>query len=209
MNDRTSDDLDEVKVFFQQYGRFLFYGVLALVIVVGGGFYYRHYTAQRRFLAGALYNEMMNAASQNRMGLASVAGHKLEQSFRSTPYAGQAALLLARLDYQQNHTPAAIADLKFAIHHGSQWMVKTVARLRLGGLLLATGHPHQAWHYAHIAKPYGFHAMALGLQAEILAREGHKVQAYHHFAAALQHAPKKSALTTLWRREQAQLGVVS
>jgi len=206
-DDLINDELAEFKAFFQKYGRFVVYGILALVIGVGGTVYYRHYEARRALLAAALYNEMLGAASQQRFGLATVAGHKLEQGFSTSPYAGQAALLLARLDYEQNHMPDAISDLTFAAHHSRQWMVRTVARLRLAGLLLALGHPHKAWPYAHMAKPYGFKAMALGLQAEILAREGQDAAADRAYTEALLLAPKKSTLTTLWRREQAQLSV--
>ncbi|MHB8253098.1 MAG: YfgM family protein [Acidiferrobacter sp.] len=206
-NDLIDDELGELKAFFQRYGRWLTYGILALVIGVGGTFYYRHYEARRGMLAAALYNEMLGATSQQRFGLAMVAGKKLEHSFADSPYAGQAALLLARLDYEQNHIPDAISDLTFAAHHGREWMIRTVARLRLAGLLLAQGHPHKAWPYANIANPYGFKAMALGLQAEILAREGKAAAADRAYGEALKIAPKKSTLTTLWRRERAQLPV--
>ncbi len=204
-NDLTGGELGDIKEFFQKYGRAMFYGVLAAVLVIGGFFYYRHYRAQQKILAAALFEEVLNAASQMRFGLATVAGEKLEHAFSATPYAGQAALILARLDYQKNKIPAASANLKFAARKATQWSVRTTARLRLGDLLLAEGHPRKAWAYAHIAKPYGFEAMALGLQAEILAREGHKKKALATFTRALKIAPQKSSLTSLWRREQAQL----
>ncbi len=208
-NDWAHDELAEIKEFWGKYGRVIVYGVIAAALAVGGFFYYRHYRAQQRMLAGALYEEVLNAASQMRFGLATAAGRKLEQSYESTPYAGQAALVLARLAYEKNEIPATIAALKFAAHKGRQWSVRTTARLRLGSLLLALGHPHKAWGYADIVKPYGFKSMALGLQAEILSREGHKRQALAAFNEALKGAPKKSALTTLWRRERAQLQAAS
>lgn len=208
-NDRAHDELGDIKEFWRQYGRIIVYGVLAAGLAVGGFFYYRHYRAQQRILAAGLYEEVLNAASQMRFGLATAAGHKLEKSYASTPYAGQAALLLARLAYEKNQIPASVAALKFAAHKGRQWSVRTTARLRLGSLLLALGHPHQAWRYAHIAKPYGFKSMALGLQAEILAREGHRRRALAAFGEALKGAPKKSTVTRLWRREQAQLQAAS
>ena len=208
-NDWAHDELGDIKEFWRKYGRVIVYGVIAAALAVGGVFYYRHYQARQRILAGALYEEVLNAASQMRFGLATAAGHKLESSYASTPYAGQAALLLARLAYEKNETAAAIAALKFAAHKARQWSVRTTARLRLGSLLLALGHPHKAWRYAHIAKPYGFKSMALGLQAEILAREGHKRQALAAYSEALKGAPKKSAVTALWRREQAQLRAAS
>ena len=206
-NDLIQDELAEFKAFFQKYGRFVVYGLLAAAIVVGGTFYYHRYEARRSLLAAALYNEMLEAASQQRPGLATVAGHKLEHSFAATPYAGQGALLLARLDYEQNRIPGAIINLKFAAHHARESTIRIVARLRLAALLLAQGHAHKAWAYAHIARPYGFKAMALGLQAQILAREGKNVAAYKAYGEAIKLAPKKSTLTVLWRREQAQLPV--
>ncbi|MHB1512925.1 MAG: YfgM family protein [Acidiferrobacter sp.] len=208
-NDLTGGEYGDIKEFFQKYGRAMFYGVLAAVLVIGGFFYYRHYRAQQKVLAAALFEEVLSAASQMRFGLATAAGQKLEHGYTGTPYAGQAALLLARLDYQKNQIPAAIANLTFAAHKATQWSVRTTARLRLGSLLLAEGHPHQAWTYAHIAKPYGFKAMVLGLQAEILAREGHKNKALAAFTEALKIAPPKSSLTSLWRRERAQLQAAS
>ncbi len=206
-NDLIQDEWAEIKSFLQKYGRLVVYGLLAAAIVVGGVFYYHRYEARRSLLAAALYNEMLEATSQQRPGLATVAGHKLEHSFAATPYAGQGALLLARLDYEQNRIPGAIANLKFAAHHAREWTIRTVARLRLADLLLAQGHPHKAWVYANIARPYGFKAMVLGLKAQILAREGKNAAAYQTFGEAIKLAPKKSTLTVLWRREQAQLPV--
>lgn len=206
-DDLMGDELADFKAFFQKYGRFVTYIVLAIVIGIGAGWYYRRYEARQGLLAAALYNEALGAASQQRVGLATMAVKKLEHSYKTSPYAGQAALLLARLDFQKNQIPAAISNLVFAADHGHQWMIRTVARLRLGGLWLALGHPHKAWPYANIAKPYGFKAMTLGLQAEILAREGKNDAANKDFTQAIALAPKASVLTTLWRREQAQLAV--
>ncbi|HUW98634.1 MAG TPA: tetratricopeptide repeat protein [Acidiferrobacter sp.] len=206
-DDFIDDEMAALKAFFQKYGRMTMYAILAVVIGVGAGLYYHSYQARRALLAADLYNEMVNAASQQRLDLATMAGHRLEQGFSGSPYAGQAALLLAQLDYEQQKIPAAIADLTFAAHRGRQWVVRTVARLRLARLWLALGHPHKAWPYANIAKPYGFKAMALGLQAEILAREGQDAAADRTFTQALALAPKQSTLTTLWRHEQAQLAV--
>ncbi len=208
MSDAADDEWGDLKAFFQKYGRLMFYTILAAAIAIGGVFYYRHYKERQGLLAAALYQEALNAASQNRLNLAQAAAHRLEREFTATPYADQGALLLARIAYQQNHVPAAIDALTFAAHHGD-WMLRTVARLRLSDLLLATGHPHQAWHYAQIAKPYGFKTLVLGLQAQILMREGHTQKARARLVEALKDAPPKSALTTLWRRELAQLQGVS
>jgi len=100
-NDWAHDELGDIKEFWRKYGRVIVYGVIAAALAVGGVFYYRHYEARQRILAGALYEEVLNAASQMRFGLATAAGHKLESSYASTPYAGQAALLLARLAYEK------------------------------------------------------------------------------------------------------------
>ncbi len=205
MSEWADDELRDLKVFFQKYGRVLVYGGLALLLVGVGVFTYRHYEARRGILAAGLYDEMLGATTQARWSLALAAGHKLEHDYAGTPYAGQAALLLARVDYEQKHPSAAIADLRFAARHGHGWSVRTIARLRLAGLLLALGHPHKAWPYAHLKKPYGFEGQALALQAGIRAREGHERRAYRLYTEALKHVPKKSVFAALWHRLRSQL----
>ncbi|MHB1566027.1 MAG: YfgM family protein [Acidiferrobacter sp.] len=204
-NDIIDDELERTKAFLRAYGHYVLYGLLALALVGGGTFFYYRYAARQRVLAAALYNEMLGATSQHRYGLATVAGQRLEHGFGATPYAGQAALLLARIAYTQNKLPAAEEALRFAAHHGRPWVIRIIGRLRLAQLLLATGHPHKAWTWIHIRHPGGFADEVAALQGQILAREGQTVRARAAYTRAIKLAPKKSLMVKLLRMERGQL----
>lgn len=205
MESGLMDDNERVKAFIRVYGSKILYILLAVVVAIGGFFYYRHYEARQSALAAALYDEMLGATAQHRYGLAEAAGIHLEKDFKKTPYAGLGALLLARIDYMQNKEPAAITDLKFAVNHGRQMVVRMVARLRLAQLLLAEGHPHKAWVWVNISHPMGFQGLVAGMQGEILAQEGQSARARTAFTLALKHINKTSTWAALWRLERAQL----
>lgn len=204
-NDIIDDEFERTKAFLRAYGHYVLYGLLALALVGGGAYFYWRYAARQRVLAAALYNEMLGATAQHRYGLATVAGGRLEHGFGQTPYAGQAALLLARIEYAQKKLPAAEQALRFAAHNGRPWVIRTIARLRLAQLLLASGHPHKAWIWTHIRHPGGFGDAVAALQAQILAREGQTARARAAFTRAIQLAPKKSLMVKLLRMERGQL----
>ncbi|MDA8361437.1 MAG: tetratricopeptide repeat protein [Gammaproteobacteria bacterium] len=202
-------DIERIKEFASRHGHRVVYGLFALLIAAGGGYFYWRYQARQVAYAAGLYNEMLGATMQHRYGLATVAGTKLEKHYASTPYAGLGALLLARVANDQNKVPEAMAALRFAAHHGRPHVVQTVARLRLAALLVAAGHPRQAYHWTRIGRQPGFQGQVLALRGQILAAEHHLHQAAQAYTRAIALTSKKSPMRQLLELERAQLAVAS
>ncbi len=207
--DSGGTEIERIKEFAGKHGHRVLYAVLALIVAAGGGYFYWRYEARQTSYAAGLYNEMLGATMQHRYNLATVAGRKLERNFASTPYAGIGALLLARVENDQNKIPAAEAALRFAIHHGRPRVVKTVARLRLAALLIAEKHPRQAYKWTRIGDQPGFKGEVLALRGQILAAEHHPHQAAKAYTQALALTSKKSPQYELLELERAQLAVTS
>ncbi|MDA8389156.1 MAG: tetratricopeptide repeat protein [Gammaproteobacteria bacterium] len=202
-------EIERIKEFAGRHGHRVVYGLFALIIAAGGGYFYWRYQARQAAYAAGLYNEMLGATMQHRYGLATVAGRKLEKHYGSTPYAGLGALLLARVANDQNKIPEAETALRFAAHYGRPKVVQTVARLRMAALLVAAGHPRQAYRWTRIGNQPGFKGQVWALRGQILAAEHHPRQAAHAYTQAIALMSKKSPMRQVLELERAQLTVAS
>lgn len=179
------DELDKLKAWWKTYGGALVLGVLLGLGLLFGNKYWTQYQEERREAASNLYTDMLQDVRDGRSEPARAAGERLINDYTGTPYAGMAALMLARLSYESNDAAAARKHLQWAVDHGRDPATVHAARLRLARVLTDAGEYDNALALVAVERKDGFDVEYLELRGDILALQGKSGAAREAYKAAL------------------------
>lgn len=178
------EEIEKLKEWWRNYGAALLIGVLIGLALLFGNKYWTRYKEQRRMAASTLYTQMLQDVQQSNTDAARASGKKLMDDYTSTPYAGMAALMQARLNVDAGDQAAARKNLQWAIDHAGDDAVKQTARLRLGQLYVANREYDAALSLVQTDAP-GFEADYLELQGDAYAGLGKPDEARAAYDKAL------------------------
>lgn len=178
------EEIEKLKAWWKNYGGALLLGVLLGLGLLFGNKYWTRYQEKQRVAASALYTQMLQEVQQSKPKAARAEGTKLINDYARTPYAGMAALMMARLSFEANDRAGARQQLKWAIDHATDQAVVQTARLRLGQLLIADGDYKGALALVQTDAP-GFEAEYLELKGDAYAGLGKAKEARAAYDEAL------------------------
>lgn len=130
------DDVEKLKNWWKSYGNSLIFGILLGVGILFGNKYWDQYKTDQSAAASDLYEELLVNINLNKAAEIKRAGGKIISDYKSTPYSGMAALLLARVSYQKNDIVSAQSQLQWAIDNATVEAVRHIARLRLARIMM-------------------------------------------------------------------------
>jgi predicted negative regulator of RcsB-dependent stress response len=185
------EEIEKLKAWWKDYGGALLIGVVLGLVLLFGNKYWQQYKEDQRIAASEIYNQMLQQVQESKPDAARVIGAKLTEEYSRTPYAGLAALLLARLEFEANNAPAAQQQLEWAIAHAVDPTVANTARLRLGRLHIANGQYDAALALTTQASP-GFEAEYSELKGDALAAQGKREEARNAYAEAVKQVDPSS-----------------
>ena len=186
------DELEKLKAWWKNYGGALVLGVALGLVLLFGNKYWQQYKDQRREAASNLYIEMLQDARDGRAEAARGFGERLVKDYDDTPYAGMAALMLARMSYEANDAAGARQHLQWAVDHARDPATQHAARLRLGRVLADAGEYDAALALTGAAHQEGFEAEYLELKGDVLALQAKPAAAREAYRAALPQLPADS-----------------
>ena len=142
---RTEDEqLEALKKWWLENGLSIVAGV---VIGIAAIFGWRGWQSHQRTIAEAassLYTETIVNIRQGNTSRAREVANQLLAEYGSSGYATFAALLLARLDVDENNDQAALEQLQWVLDNADQEGLKHLARLRMARVYLAMHQPEKA-----------------------------------------------------------------
>ncbi len=130
------EQLDQLKAFWSRYGN-LITGVL--VVVVACYLAWLGWTTWQRnqgAAAGAMYDELDRAVQANDADKAGRIFADMKERYPRTAFTGQAGLQAARVALDKGQTEPARADLAWVADNAGETAYRSIAHLRLAGLLL-------------------------------------------------------------------------
>lgn len=166
------EQLDQLKAFWKKYGNLITWGVIVVLAAFAGYNFWQNRQHEQAAKAGVLYDELDRAARANDAAKVAQVFGDLKQHFGSTGFAQQGALLAAKSQLDQGKPDDAIASLGWAIEHATETEYRTVARLRLAGVLLDQKKPDEALKQLDGADAPTFAGLVADRRGDILAAQG-------------------------------------
>lgn len=202
----TDDELEKLKTWWKNYGTSVIVGILLGAVLLGGINYWKHYKYERSARASVLYDGLITSAEQHRSDAVRDAATKLMQDYSATPYAGKAALILAKISYAAADVENARKHLQWAVDHATESATRHAARLRLARILIDQGALDQALALANVTDTNGFVSEYQELRGDILVAKDQKAEARSAYRKALEGLPRGSSYTRILKMKLDDLG---
>jgi predicted negative regulator of RcsB-dependent stress response len=171
------EQLDQLKAFWKQYGNLITW---LLVLVLGGYAAWNGWTLYQRdqgAKAGSLYDELDRAAQEGDSDRATRIFADMKERYPRATFTQQAGLVAARVAAEKSQYDAAIASLAWVADKGGDSEYRSIARLRLAGLLLDTGKHDEALKRLEGVEGAEFAPLAADRRGDILLTQGKKAEA--------------------------------
>ncbi|MHB8347312.1 MAG: YfgM family protein [Acidiferrobacterales bacterium] len=181
----SDDQLERLKAWWNKYGNAILAGVVfGLMAIVGTRYWLRHRSLSAD-AASSLYDVMLGELAQKNVTAAAEDGKLLVSRYGSTPYAGDAALILARISVDSGNIKDGRRHLQWAMSHATGSGVRNAARLRLARILMQDGDLTGALKLADSKDRDGFASDYDELRGDILVAQGKRSEARQAYGAAL------------------------
>lgn len=179
------EQMDELKAWWKRWGTLAMLG-LALVIAAGAGWkYWQYHTAKQANEAAVIFGKLTEALQTNNAKSARDVGAVLVDKYARTAYAPRAALILAKLNFENKDMRSAQAQLEWVIANSKEVALRDLARLRLASVLLDLKQYDAA--LKQLASP---HSDAFGfrfadLKGDVLMAQGKAAEAREAYQTAV------------------------
>lgn len=197
METYSSDEerLEAAQRWWKENRQSIFSGLLLGLAIIAGWKMYQGNKADTNTQASAVYEQLTKATEAKQTESATKLADRLLQQYSSTTYAEYARLFLAKLKVDAGDLAGARKILEDAVAKSSDDAMKSLARLRLGRVMLALGEIDPALKMLDALSDNALGKMA-GLYAELRGdllvaakRPGDARKAYEKAKAAGESSP--------------------
>ncbi|MCR4346568.1 MAG: tetratricopeptide repeat protein [Sulfuricaulis sp.] len=200
------EDLDRLKTWWKTYGNSVIFGILLGVAILVGFRYWTQNKELKLHTAAGLYERMFQDVYAKKSGDALKSGELLINEYSSTPYAGMAGLMLARMDFEAGDAAKARERLQWVMEHADDAAVKHAARMRLARIHLGNGDKEAALVLLNVKDRAGFETEYEELKGDILVAQGQRDGARTAYREALKHLPTSSPYAPILNMKLDDLG---
>lgn len=186
------EKLDDLKAFWRRWGNAISAAVIALALAYISVQGWRWYQGKQAEEAAVLYSAVASGVRTNDVAKARDAMSQLAERFGGTGYAPRAALLYAKLAWDQGDKAGAKAQLQWVIDRAAEDELKQVARFRLAEALLDDKQFDQALATLDAKHAEPFAGLYADLRGDVLAAAGRHDEAKSAYQTALAKLDAKS-----------------
>jgi predicted negative regulator of RcsB-dependent stress response len=180
------EQLDQLKHFWNQYGNLITW-VLILALGAYAAFNgWNWWQREQTVKAGALFEELDRAAQAEDADKAGRVFADLKERFGRTAFAQQAGLLAAKVQFEKGQIEQARVSLAWVADNAAEAEYKTVARLRLAGMLLDQKQYDAALQQLDGATAKEFEPLGADRRGDVLIAQGKKEEAKAAYLKAWQ-----------------------
>jgi predicted negative regulator of RcsB-dependent stress response len=200
------EDLDRLKTWWKNYGNSVVFGIALGAAVLVGFRYWTQHTEKQLHGAAVLYDRMFQNFHAKKSGDTLQLGESLINDYPSTPYAGMAGLLLARLDFEAGDAVKARERLQWVLKNADDAAVQHAARLRLARIHLDSGDKEAAMALLTVKDRAGFETEYEELKGDVHASQGQREAARAAYREALKYLPPESPYAPILNMKLDDLG---
>jgi predicted negative regulator of RcsB-dependent stress response len=199
------EDIERLKSWWKNYGNTVIFGIVLGASALIGVRYWHQHTEQRLQSASVLYNQMLQNFN-TKPESARTSGEELIKDYASTPYAGMAGLMLARMDFDAGDVATARKHLQWVLTNAGDAATEHAARLRLARLYLDGGDKDAALALLNVKDEGGFESEYEELRGDIYLAKGQRDQARAAYREALKHLAEGSPYARILNMKLDDLG---
>ncbi|AUH49999.1 hypothetical protein CXB49_03730 [Chromobacterium sp. ATCC 53434] len=182
---QEQEQIDSLKVFWQQWGKLIGGAVLALSLGYLGYKAYGMYQRGQSEKAAVAYEAVDDAVAAKDIAKLKAAIQQLQGEYAGTVYASRGALVLAKAAFDKNDAALAESQLQWVLKNGNDVELQAIARLRLASLLLDQKKYEGAIGELSQEHPAAFDAQYLELKGDVFVAKGDSAAARDAYKAAL------------------------
>lgn len=179
------EQLAELKVWWRQYGNQVLGGVTMVLLAFAAWNGWTWYQGNQSAQAAVYYSELQKAARTGDAKAARDAAGTILEQFPRTSYAPMAALLSAKVHFQNGDLKTAHVQLQWAVENVRGEELKAIARLRLANVLIDEGALDEAAKTLEQSPPEAFMAAYSATRGDILTLQKKPAEARAAYKLAL------------------------
>ena len=166
-------ELEALKKWWKKNGKIVIAGMVIGGALIVGWRFYQEYKLNHAEKASALYEVVLQAAgSAGDINTQQTQVNELMAEYADTPYAALSALVLSGQQAKSGDNVKAAQQLEWVIKNSSAVEVRTIARLRLARIMLATEQFDLALNLVNSEYPESFTALFEELKGDLYVARG-------------------------------------
>lgn len=199
------EQLDEFKEWWDKNGKRLISLVLLALVAYASWQGYQYFQHKKSAEASDIYQGLVQLDPEKAESLKSDAA-KLMDDYSGTPYAGRAAVLLAKSNFSAQNTDSAKTQLEWAIAHAQETSVQAIASLQLATLLLDEKDYAGAEKILSADIDQGYAGLKDDLQGDVYLAQGKAAEAKQAYESALMNLDSEGRLHLFTQQKLDALG---
>jgi predicted negative regulator of RcsB-dependent stress response len=181
---QEQEQLDELKAFWKQWGNLITWVLTACLLAFASWNAWGWYQRDQAAKAAAMFDELDKAAVAGDADKAGRVFNDMKERFARTAVTQQGGLMAARLQYEKGQADAAKASLGWLADNAVEDEYRTIARLRLAGVLLDAKDFDGALKALDAAQVKEFAGLVADRRGDVLLAQGKKDDARTAYQAA-------------------------
>lgn len=192
MDLEEQEQIDALKAWWKAHGNKVIIGLTVFALSVGGWRGWESYQAKQSGEAVAMFDALRKElAANDTKKIRDVAGQLIDK-YPRTVYATDAAMIVAKVNFESGDAKSAKAQYQWVIEHAKQPQSKDLARLRLAVVLLDEKNYADALKQLEGTHDAAFAPLFNDLKGDVYALQGKSTEARGAYQAALDKLPKDS-----------------
>lgn len=201
------EQLDQLKHFWSTWGTLISSVLIVVFGCVAAWNGYQFWQNRQATQASALLDAIENAVQNDDQSRVQQAFLDIKNKYAATVQAGQAGLLIAKMQSDQGNAEAAKATLDWIAGNSSDEAYKSVARLRLASLLIEKKSYDEALQYLSQKFSEDFDAIVADRKGDIFLLQAKKQDAIIEYTRAYKAFSEQSEYRRLVEIKLNSLGV--
>ncbi len=174
---QEQEQLDALKAFWKTYGNLITWVLILALGAFAAWNGWNWWQRDQAMKAGAMFDELERSAQAGDADKAGRIFGDLKERYPRTAFAQQGGLAAAKLQFEKGQVDAARATLAWLGDNAVEDEVRTIARLRLAGILGDAKQYDDALKQLDDAKAAGFEALVADRRGDLLSAQGKKAEA--------------------------------
>ena len=200
------EQLDEFKAWWKKNGSMSINLVLAVLDAYLAWQGYHYFQNKKSIEASALYQTMLTTDPVKVSDIKSQSA-KLMENYSRTPYAGRAAVYVAKTNFAANDSKSAKSQLDWAIKNATEGAVKAIASLQLADILFEEKNYDEASKALAAIDDKGYAGLKANMQGDVFLAQGKQAEAKKAYATALENLDAQGRLHAYTQQKLESLGV--